>query len=43
MILKLKKIEWPEYDKKFLDEEKINIVIQINGKKRAILNVKKGY
>ena len=25
-----------------MDEEKIKIIIQVNGKKRAILNVKKG-
>ena len=24
---------WPSYDKKYLDEENVNIVIQINGKK----------
>ena len=33
--------EWPEYDQKFIDEETITIVIQINGKKRGLLNVKK--
>ena len=34
----LKKIEWPKIDKSLLVEEKIDYVIQINGKKRAILN-----
>ena len=34
-------IEWPKYNKNLLDEEKINIVIQINGKKREVLKVKK--
>ncbi|MBD1154031.1 leucine--tRNA ligase [Pelagibacterales bacterium SAG-MED23] len=32
------KIKWPNTDIKFLKEEKIDYVIQINGKKRAILN-----
>ena len=32
---------WPEADKKFLENETINIVVQINGKKREIVNVKK--
>ena len=40
--LKLKTFQkWPEVDKKFLEEDKINFVIQINGKKRAILNTQK--
>jgi leucyl-tRNA synthetase len=36
------KIEWPKADKKFLISDEINIVIQINGKKRSIINCKKG-
>jgi len=28
------KITWPEADKKYLQEDKVEIVIQINGKKR---------
>ena len=36
------KIKWPVVDKKFLVNEDINIVIQINGKKRSIINCKKG-
>ncbi|MDC0926882.1 leucine--tRNA ligase [Candidatus Pelagibacter ubique] len=35
------KINWPKISKKDLIEENINIVVQINGKKRAILNVKR--
>ena len=31
-------LSWPEADKKLLDEDKVDYVIQINGKKRAILN-----
>ena len=34
--------KWPKADKKFLDEENINFVIQINGKKKLILNISKG-
>ena len=36
-----KNISWPKYDENLLDEEKVNIVIQINGKKREIIKVKK--
>ena len=33
--------KWPEYNIKFIQEENITIVIQINGKKRGIINLKK--
>ena len=36
-----KKIEWPKFDEKFINDEKINIVIQINGKKRGLILSKK--
>ena len=35
------KIEWPIADKKILMSEKIDMVIQVNGKKRSIINCKK--
>ena len=35
-------IEWPRYDENLLQEDQIDLVIQINGKKRSVLNVKKG-
>ena len=35
------KQDWPNVDKNFLEEIKINFVIQINGKKRGIINVEK--
>ena len=35
-------IEWPKYDLAVLENEEINFVIQINGKKRTILSIKKG-
>ena len=34
-------IYWPEAEKKFLKEETIDYVVQINGKKRAILKEKR--
>ncbi len=34
-------IKWPNYDKKFVQDEKVNIVIQINGKKRGLLSLEK--
>ena len=37
----LENIVWPDYDEKALDLEEVNFVIQINGKKRAILKAKK--
>jgi len=35
-------VKWPIVDKKLLVSEETNIVIQINGKKRSIINCKKG-
>ena len=35
------KVEWPIADKKILMNEKIDMVIQVNGKKRSIINCKK--
>ena len=37
-----KKIEWPKVEKKFIRSDKLNLVIQINGKKRAILETARG-
>ena len=36
------KIEWPKYNEKLLIEEKIIFVIQINGKKRSIIETQRG-
>ena len=33
-IINIKDFKWPEYDEALLKEDKVNIVIQINGKKR---------
>ena len=35
------KTTWPIVAKKYLIEDEINLVVQINGKKRAILKVKR--
>ena len=34
-------LNWPEFDKSIVEENNINVVVQINGKKRSILNTKK--
>ena len=38
----LDEINWPEIDKNLLAEDKVDYVIQINGRKRAILNENRG-
>jgi leucyl-tRNA synthetase len=40
-IIDENQINWPTVAKEDLIEEKINFVVQINGKKRAILNIKR--
>ena len=40
-IINENKINWPTVAKEYLIEEKISFVVQINGKKRAILNIKR--
>lgn len=37
----LRDINWPKFNKQLLDKEEINFVVQINGKKRALLNIKR--
>jgi leucyl-tRNA synthetase len=36
------KIDWPNYDEKFLEEKTLQIVVQINGKKRELINTERG-
>ena len=36
-----KEISWPIIDKKYLEKDEVNIVVQINGKKRCLIVVKK--
>lgn len=35
------KIEWPKINKNILSNEKLNFVVQFNGKTRGILNINK--
>jgi leucyl-tRNA synthetase len=37
-----KELSWPIIDAKFLESEEVTIVVQINGKKRSLINVKIG-
>ena len=37
-LINTNNLKWPTYDASLLKEEKINIVVQVNGKKRVILN-----
>ena len=37
----IQEIKWPEYDKSILETTETNFVIQVNGKKRTVLKVKK--
>ena len=34
-------ISWPKFDEKYLNEENINLVVQINGKKRSLIECNK--
>ena len=36
-----KEIKWPSVKKEFIENDKVNIVIQVNGKKRSIITVEK--
>ena len=37
--INLEKITWPSYDKNLVEDEICNIVIQINGKKRSLIQL----
>ena len=39
-LINAKNISWPNYDESMLKKEIVNIVIQINGKKRGLLQTK---
>ena len=34
--------KWPKHENKFLTEENTNLIVQINGKKKLVMNIKKG-
>ena len=36
-LMNIKNFKWPNYDEKLTKEDKINLVIQINGKKRGLI------
>jgi len=40
--LAINKIEWPQINKDILVKKEVNFIVQINGKTREILNLKKG-
>ena len=40
-MINSKKLSWPKYDLFMLEEEEVNIVIQVNGKKRGLIKSKK--
>ena len=39
-LINIKDIKWPKFDEKLTKEETINLVIQINGKKRGLIEIK---
>lgn len=38
-LMHIKKVKWPNYDESLIKDETINLVIQINGKKRGLIQV----
>ena len=38
-LMDIKNIQWPEYDDKLTKDEKINLVVQVNGKKRGLISL----
>ena len=38
-----KKIEWPKAESKYLEDKFVNIVIQVNGKKKSLIKIEKIY
>ena len=39
-LINAKDVSWPNYDESMLKKEIVNIVVQINGKKRGLLQTK---
>ena len=35
-------MSWPEYNNDLHDKEQINVVIEINGRKRSLININRG-
>ena len=42
ILINKEKIIWPTYNKNLIQEDEINIVVQINGKKREIIKSQRG-
>ena len=40
-LIKIENFMWPKFDEKIIEETEVNFVIQINGKKRGIINTNK--
>ena len=36
-LMDIKNFKWPDYDDKLTKEDKINLVVQVNGKKRGLI------
>ena len=36
-----KNVKWPEADEKYLEDKFVNIVIQVNGKKKSLIKIEK--
>ena len=34
-------MKWPDYEQKYLEEGNISIVVQVNGKKRGLINLER--
>ena len=39
-LININNIKWPEFDEKLIKEDTINLVVQINGKKRGLIKIK---
>ena len=39
--MNMENLIWPKFDEKIIEETEVNFVVQINGKKRGIINTNK--
>ena len=37
------KQKWPKYESKYITEENVNLIVQVNGKKKLVMNIKRGF
>jgi len=40
-LMNMENLMWPKFDEKIIEETEVNFVVQINGKKRGIINTNK--